>query len=560
MAKKKAEIILSSKMEEVLAKISKDFGKDAIIVGNRSNPIPRSSTGCLTLDLITGGGWGVGKIVEVFGPESSGKALSMDAKILTPTGWIENKDAKVGMEVLTPKGEITTITGVFPQGKKLLYKVKFDDETSVKACGEHLWKVHQYNVGEKVISTQEILDIGLENEDEGCNFSIPPVAAKEGSLNKKLREFLTGEFEDDEFTFKTLNEEEFLYAVDSFRRNGFKVTTTKNSFTFKACLAPKQIVSITPVGEEECQCISVGHPDKLYITNDYIVTHNTTFSIHSMAEVQKTQPNKYIAIIDAEHALDSKYCEALGLDMSKVLICQPDFAEQGLDIALTLLESGEVSFILIDSLAALVPKATLEGDMEDMHMALEARMISKFLKKATGLANKNGTILYLVNQLRQKIGGYGVGEVTTGGNAPKFYASIRVEFRKHQGDLVDKQQVNSKVHIKIVKNKLSPPFQVGDVYINFGTGVDKVRDVFDTGIKTGVIAVNGRTYSYKETKLGVGKDVALQILRDNPELVDIMYQEILEQVKAVVAPTQYAEEEVDLQQEELEDEDFTKIK
>ena len=262
----------------------------------------------------------------------------------------------------------------------------------------------------------------------------------------------------------------------------------------------------------------------------------TTISIHAMAQAQRDFPDKRVAIIDAEQALDPDYCERLGVDTSKLLICQPEYGEQGLQIAIDLAETGVVSFILVDSTAALVPKSVIDGDMEDNSMAVQSRMIGKFFQKILDAANKNETTIYIVSQIRSAIGGYGPTDKTTGGNAPKFYASQRVEVRSSLGDKEKdgKEQINRKITAKVIKNKIAPPFKTTEFYVNFGTGVDKERDLFDTCVKLGIITLEGRTYSYDGTKLGVNYDATLAIFRDNIELQEILYKKAMELSKPII--------------------------
>jgi recombination protein RecA len=281
------------------------------------------------------------------------------------------------------------------------------------------------------------------------------------------------------------------------------------------------IESIRLVDRDECQCIAIGSTDKLYITDDYVVTHNTTMAITGAIEAQKAFPDKHVVIIDAEHALDRNYCKKLGLDMSKVFISQPECGEQGLDILEDLISTGRVSFAIVDSVATLIPKSELDGEITDSSMGTQARLMSKACRKLVGIVNKTGTILFFTNQLRSKIGVvYGSPEVTSGGNALKFYASTRLDIRKTAGDKDGDEIKNIKVTIKTVKNKLAPPFRKCELFINFGEGVDKVSEVLSVAIHTDLIVKTGNTYSYRGSKLGVGLGQAKQMLKDNPEICD----------------------------------------
>jgi recombination protein RecA len=259
----------------------------------------------------------------------------------------------------------------------------------------------------------------------------------------------------------------------------------------------------------------------------------TSLAIHSMIEAQKAYPEKKILIIDTEHALDRKYCEKLGLDMSQVYVTQPNHGEQALDIAEDLIRTGEFSFVLVDSVATLIPKSELEGEMEDSAMGSQARLMSKGLRKLTGITNTTGTILFFTNQLRSKIGVvYGNPEVTSGGNALKFYASIRVDIRKKAGDKVDGEIRNITTTCKTVKNKTAPPFRTCSFDINFGEGIDRTGEIIAVGITTGIIEKHGNTLSYDGTKLGVGQKQAKATLLDNPDLAEIISAHIMQNMDA----------------------------
>lgn len=249
----------------------------------------------------------------------------------------------------------------------------------------------------------------------------------------------------------------------------------------------------------------------------------TTVAIHGMIQAQKKYPDKRVAMIDAEHAFDRDYAENLGLKMDEVLIVQPDNGEQGLEIADELIESGEISFMVIDSIAALTPKAEIEGEMGDSKMGLHARLMSQACRKLTAKCNKTGTVIFWTNQLREKIGVmFGNPETTTGGNAMKFYASIRIDLRKKQGtDLdADGEIRNSKVTAKTIKNKTAPPFRKCEFDILFGEGIDFASELLFYGEKAGIVAKAGSWYSYDGTKLGQGAQAVKQLMRDNPEMME----------------------------------------
>lgn len=254
----------------------------------------------------------------------------------------------------------------------------------------------------------------------------------------------------------------------------------------------------------------------------------TTIAIHAMVEAQKVGGT--VAVIDVEHAFDRVYAEKLGLDMSKVIFSQPDSGEQALEIADTLISTGRIAFLLIDSIAALVPQAELDGEMGDSKMGLHARLMSQACRKLTGTVGKTNTVVFWTNQIREKIGVmFGSPETTPGGNAMKFYASIRLDMRKSTGDKdADGHIVNSKVKVKTVKNKLAPPFQITEFNIVFGKGIDKIGEIIDYAVANEFIKKSGSWFSYGDTKLGQGKDKVRELLDDNPELADELENKIRE--------------------------------
>ena len=256
----------------------------------------------------------------------------------------------------------------------------------------------------------------------------------------------------------------------------------------------------------------------------------TTLAIHAMAETQKQ--GGIAAIIDAEHAFDRFYAEKLGVDTDNLLIAQPDSGEQALDIADELIRSAAVDLIVIDSVAALTPKAEIEGDMGDNKVGLQARLMSQALRKLTATINKTQTTCIFINQLREKIGVmFGNPETTPGGNALKFYASVRLDIRKI-GQIKDGDNVvGNQVRVKVVKNKVAPPFRKAEFDLMFNEGISKVGELIDLGTEKGIITKSGSFYSYEGNKLAQGRDAAKNVLRDNPDLADEIEAKVFEALK-----------------------------
>ena len=256
----------------------------------------------------------------------------------------------------------------------------------------------------------------------------------------------------------------------------------------------------------------------------------TTLAIHAIAEAQKA--GGIAAFIDAEHAFDRFYAEKLGVDVENLWISQPDSGEQALEIAEQLIRSSAIDIVVIDSVAALTPKAELEGEMGESKMGLQARLMSQALRKLTAAINKTNTTCIFINQLRDKIGvSYGSPETTTGGNALKFYASVRLDIRKVTS-LKDGDEVKgNQTRVKVVKNKLAPPFRKAEFDIMFGEGISKVGELVDLGADLNIVKKSGSWYSYNETKLGQGRESAKECLRDNPELAEEIENRIMEGLK-----------------------------
>ena len=256
----------------------------------------------------------------------------------------------------------------------------------------------------------------------------------------------------------------------------------------------------------------------------------TTLAIHAMAEVQRQ--GGIAAIIDAEHAFDRFYAEKLGVDVENLLIAQPDCGEQALEIADELIRSSAVDLVVVDSVAALTPKAEIDGDMGDNKVGLQARLMSQALRKLTGTINKTNTTCIFINQLREKIGiMFGNPETTTGGNALKFYASVRLDIRKKSAIKDGDTVIGNQVAVKVIKNKVAPPFKKAEFDLMFNEGISKTGELVDMGVEYGILTKSGSFFSYDGKKLAQGRDATKNVLRDNPDLADEIESKLMEVMK-----------------------------
>jgi len=261
----------------------------------------------------------------------------------------------------------------------------------------------------------------------------------------------------------------------------------------------------------------------------------TTLALHVVAEAQRA--GGVAAFVDAEHSLDAGYAGALGVDVGELLVSQPDSGEQALEIVELLVRSGAVDVVVVDSVAALTPRAELEGEMGDAHVGLQARLMSQALRKLTGVLSKSNTLALFINQVREKIGVlYGNPEVTPGGRALKFYASVRVEVRRKGDVKVGVERVGSRVRVRVTKNKVAPPFREAEVDILFGRGIDRVGDLVGVGVDVGVVEKSGSWFSFGGERLGQGKERVVELLTNRPELIEAIREKVMQQINSGVKP------------------------
>jgi len=296
--------------------------------------------------------------------------------------------------------------------------------------------------------------------------------------------------------------------------------------------APMEVISTGSIGLDAA--LGIGGVPRGRVIEIYgpESSGKTTIATHIIAEAQKK--GGICAFIDAEHAFDSAYAQKLGVDVDNLLISQPDYGEQALEIADRLILSGALDVVVIDSVAALVPKSELEGEMGDSKMGLQARLMSQALRKLTATINKTNTVCIFINQLREKIGVmFGNPETTTGGNALKFYASVRLDIRRIAQIKDGDEAIGNRSKVKVVKNKVAPPFRSAEFDIIFGEGISKVGEIIDMGVELGIVQKSGSWFSYDTNKLGQGRDTVKELLKDNPELANEIEAKIRAKLKAV---------------------------
>lgn len=687
MGRKKIKDEIPQEMEGLLLAIDKKFGKGSTTLAGIDNypVIDKISSGSIGIDLALSGGYGRGRMVEVFGPEASGKAQPLSSKILTPSGWTKMGNIKVGDIICTPDGGESTVVGIFPQGKQDVYEIILDDKSKTHCTADHLWSVTtRYSKLNEVLTTQQLLDEGIQANQKRRKFKIPNnKPLKFNTQNLPINPYLLGlllgdggfsgttikittaddeilnsiknilsrdcpecilSHEHGKYTYNIRNKirshkrtkirlqlEEFgladhlspdkfipdIYLIANIQQReallqglidtdgsvgkkgtieftttskqlskqfiflcrslGIRCTTSSRvtkytsstgnridglesyrsnllltsmsiqpaKLTRKANRIKKNkskysnrfIESIKLVDRKQCQCIQIGHPDQLYITDDFIVTHNTTGCLHVVAETQKIKEKA--AFIDVEHALDFKYAENLGVCMDDLVVSQPDSGEQALEILDMMVRSGIFATIILDSVAALVPKAELEGEMGASHVGLQARMMSQACRKLAGIVQQSNTLVIFTNQIRYKVGIlFGSPETVSGGNALKFYASQRLDFRR-RGIIKDGETpIGNTTEVKVIKNKIGPPFRRAEVDIIYGKGIDWAADLLNVAIDHDLVERSGAWIKYQDKSVGQGVKGGAQWLRDNPKIAKELREKIIN-------PSSNEEEEIE---------------
>lgn len=549
-----------------LNSVNKEFGEGSMVkLGDSPKQnIKKISSTSLLIDDALGGGYPVGRIVEIYGGEASGKAQPLSELVLTPFGYKQMKDLKKGSPVMHPNGVPTRVVDVFPQGRQLVYRIVFDDYSYTRSTLDHLWEVYDYVTHQK--SVKELKDILKDpsryyiKNANSMNFAETEVPESyllwaTGVTNGDVRfyeldnEYIYGdqdyrssllEYILDMSIKKTQNQLTYEYIVPSSegvklvkflaRSLGYGIKTSqisdKEVTIVKELSQPRRILDVIFDGAEECQCIKVEHPDGLYVTKDFITTHNTTLALGAVTSVQKAGGRA--AYIDMEHAINVDYAEQLGVDIENLFLAQPSNAEEALDIAERAVQSKMFGIVVIDSVSALVPKKELEGGAGDSVMGLQARLMSQACRKLTGIANTTGTMILFINQTREKIGiVYGNPETTSGGNALKFYASQRVQTRRGAPiKTTDNVQIGHELNVTIVKNKVAAPFKKTVVNLIYGKGFDRISEIVDLAVQKEVITRKGSWYSYDGTNLGQGVHGVVDAVRDNPELLDELQQKV----------------------------------
>ncbi len=617
-------------LDTALAQIERQFGKGSVMrLGDEARaPVEVIPTGAIALDVALGiGGLPRGRVVEIYGPESSGKCLTADTLVWTdrgletvaeifhrcglPTGVaVRTTDVRdLGVRVVNERGELEPVHALTHNGRQPVVRVTFTSGRAVTVTANHplrvldtggrlLWRAAgQLAVGDLLasalfgaeeaaggwwsaaesagpslteVSEAEATELGEQlgaryaaSGGPGSAAGAEPVAAWGTAPDRGLprlrlagakaqRTFLdalldaTDTAEGSPLVLAGLPEalarelQVLLYGLGTpvtltgsdgdgwtlqggaaTSRAGRTVTVGGMGYRYEA------VVAVTAVGEQPTFDLAL--PDTHSFLANGLLSHNTTVALHAVANAQRS--GGIAAFIDAEHALDPDYARRLGVDTDALLVSQPDTGEQALEIADMLIRSGALDVIVIDSVAALVPRAEIEGEMGDSHVGLQARLMSQALRKLTGALSQSKTTAVFINQLREKVGVmFGSPETTTGGRALKFYASIRLDVRRIETLKDGTEAVGNRTRVKVVKNKMSPPFKQAEFDILYGQGISREGGLIDLGVEQGIVRKSGAWYTYDGDQLGQGKENARAFLRDNPDLADEIEKRIKEKL------------------------------
>jgi len=665
-------------LQNAMATIKKKYGEDAFREPGEISNVEGLPTGSLLLDSEIGiGGIPRGRITEIYGGESSGKAQPLYSKVITPNGEVQMKDLSLGDLVSTPDGGASPVLGIFPQGEKDIYKITFSDGSSTKSCGEHLWNVFTHKDkangdGFRILSLNDIekdyrkktrlkymipisepvdfipREIDIDPYVMGIllgDGSFRDVNVKVSSSDSFIIEYLSMYADSNDMVLKHVSKYDYSfkkkisgfdktlvkkkiidynldnrYSYEKFIPNDFLVNSldnrvsllqglmdsdgtvssgtlsycttskkmasqirwliqslggrahvgNKNPYYYKdgrkipgklayiiSILLPSEIIpfrlkrknkliiervndfktryisNIEYDGKEECQCIYIDHPDHLYLTDDFIVTHNTTLITTICVQAQKLEPDAYVAVVDIEHAFDPIYAKKLGLDLENMIFTQPDSAEEALDTMLSLISSSACSVVVLDSVGGLQTKLQLEKGIGEATMAEVARVLSQTMPKIVKATKRTNTVTVFVNQIRDNIGVYKGGTTTMGGKALKFFSSLRIELKRREVLTEGDTPIGQVMRFKIAKNKVGSPFGVFDTNLFFGYGFDMKSEVVDLAIEKGIIKQGGAWFSFGENKFQ-GKVKVIEFLRtDDSEyekIKDLVFSDVNEEL------------------------------
>lgn len=449
---------------------------------------------------------------------------TLEHKFMTPGGFIPLANLEVGSEVFTHNNTRVRGRKYYPNRPETFVKYHPNLPTKIVHCNK-VNKDYLYYRGQTSRLTYEAFLNGME-------FGAY-IETLNSSTKREINEltFLPDDIHvhhmDENFKNNDLSN---LQLVDPSEHGSIHAKDRIRNLSFIA--TPSKITKIFLVGDMDTYDLRCEYPYNNFIAED-IVVHNsgkTTLALHAIASAQKT--GGICAFVDAEHALDIRYAKRLGVNIKDLLVSQPDYGEQGLEVVDSFVAGGGMSVIVVDSVAALTPKAEIEGEMGDSHMGLQARLMSQAMRKLTANVSKSNTLVIFINQTRQKIGVmFGDPTTTSGGNALKFYATVRLEIKRigavKSGTGEEKEFIGNRTKVRIVKNKVAPPFKIVEFDIIYGKGISMAGDILDLGVKNSIVEKSGAWYSYGSERLGQGRDSAVQFIENNPKIMDQIKSAIL---------------------------------